>query len=149
LLLIWFVAWTGFCCLITAKEPRYFFFAVPPTAFAAARFLTGPARRLRWKIDAPRLVLLAALVLVRAALSRAHCPGRLPRYDRPVAQLAARADADVVLVDALRDGQFVYDLYDNPATRNRIIPLRASKVLYARAARERYAYQQFVHSEAD
>ena len=63
--------------------------------------------------------------------------------------LANRSDADLVLVDAVRDGQFVFDNYRNPRTRGRIIPLRASKLLYARIARTRWGYEQFVESERD
>jgi hypothetical protein len=75
--------------------------------------------------------------------------GPLPDYAAAALTLAERPDADLVLVDAVRDGQLILDLYRNPDTRRRIIPLRASKLLYARAAREKYDYQQFVDSPGD
>jgi hypothetical protein len=154
LLLLWFLTWTAFCTLIAAKEPRYFFFALPPLAFAAVRFFTRPTsagaeRPFAWKRDAPRFVLLAALVLTQAILARTKLPGRLPDYAPAVAEVAATPDADLVLVDAVRDGQFVFDIYRSPAARDKIIPLRASKLLYARAARMQYGGQVFVETEQD
>lgn len=158
LLLLWFAAWTGFSISIAAKEPRYLFFSLPPVMFAAVRFGIGAearhsdgggSRRLTWRDDRPRLVLLAALVVAQAVLSRWHWTGHLPSYAGAAAALAGRDDADLVLVDAVRDGQFIFDVYQNENARRRIIPLRASKLLYARAAREKYDYQQFVDSPAD
>lgn len=158
LILLWFVAWTGFSLVIAAKEPRYFFFSIAPLCLAAPRFLMRAGRRdeadstdrpLAWRTDGPRLVLLTLLVVAQAALSLQKDTGPLPDYTSAVAALAERPDADVVLVDAVRDGQFILDAYRNPSTRERIIPLRASKVLYARAAREKYNYQQFVNTPGE
>lgn len=154
LLLLWFAAWAGFSSLIEAKEPRYFFFALPPLMFAAARFLLpreddGTERTISWLSDKPRIALLALLIVAQCVLWRMKDVGRLPDHAAAVAALAARDDTDLVLVDAVRDGQFVFDAYLNPAARDRIVPLRASKLLYARAARAKYAYQQFVDSPDD
>ena len=147
LLLIWFLAWTIFSLAIRAKEPRYLFFALPPLMFAAVRFML--THKLSWQTDRPRLLLLSTVVVIQAGLARASFTGHLPRFDSAVADLAARPDADVVLVDAVRDGQFTFDVYQNESARRRILPLRASKLLYARASRERYGYQQFVNSEGE
>ncbi len=175
LLLIWFVAWTGFSLSIAAKEPRYLFFSIPPLAFAAARFMLWGVERsktsrsagaddayraMRWTSDARRIMLLSVLVAVQLVLARWHFPGHLPTHAGAVAELAkrpggmersktSRSDADLVLVDAVRDGQFIFDVYQNAEARGRIIPLRASKFLYARAAREKYDYQQFVEAPED
>lgn len=155
LLLLWFAAWTGFSLSIAAKEPRYLFFSIPPLTFAAVRFgfvseRSGEGRSsLTWSTDAPRIVLLGLLVVVQAALARMHDTGRLPDHAAAVAKFVERGNADLVLVDAVRDGQFVFDVYQNSKARDHIIPLRASKLLYARAAREKYDYQQFVESPED
>ncbi len=157
LILLWFVVWTGFSLCIAAKEPRYFFFSIAPLCLAAPRFLLRARRNddassdrpLAWRTDGPRLVLLTLLVVIQAGLSLQKDTGPLPDYTSAVAALAERPDADVVLVDAVRDGQFILDAYRNPSTRERIIPLRASKVLYARAAREKYNYQQFVNNPGE
>lgn len=143
LLIGWVGVWFVFCAAIAAKEPRYFFFALPPMALATAHWVLSRGRR------GPAMVLLALVVITQGAIARYRDAGRLPRYDAAVAELAARPDADLVLVDAVRDGQFVFDAYVNPAARDKLIPLRASKLLYARAARERYGYQQFVQSNQD
>lgn len=155
LLLIWLAAWFVFCSLIAAKEPRYFFFALPPLAFAAVRFFLQAARpgereqRITLRSDAFRVALLIALACGQAYLTRSKLLGQLPDYAEVVADLARRPDADLVLVDAVRDGQFVLDVYRDEAARKRIVPLRASKLLYARAARAQYGYQQFVQGPED
>lgn len=74
-------------------------------------------------------------------MTQADCRPRRRR-----AKLVDHGNADLVLIDAVRDGQFIFDVYQNSASRDKIIPLRASKLLYARAAREKYDYQQFVNS---
>lgn len=149
LLLLWFGVWTLFCLSISAKEPRYLFFSLPPLAIMAARFLLPKERALGWSTDAPRFLFLFALVLTQLILTRSSWPGGLPSYAPAVEAIAQQGNADLVLIDAVRDGQFIFDVYQNPQTRDRIIPLRASKLLYARAAREKYMYQQFVHSPED
>jgi len=62
-------------------------------------------------------------------------PGNPPSYQPAVDALIASGNANLVLIDAVRDGQFVYDLYANEQARASLIPVRASKLLYARAAR--------------
>jgi hypothetical protein len=149
LLLIWFGAWALFSSAITAKEPRYFFFALPPMTFAAARFFVpraeeGVERRLALRTDSPRIVLLFAIVFAQVWLAKSKDTGRLPRYDKVVAELASRPDADVVLVDAVREGQFIFDLYQNADAKKKLVPLRGSKVLYARASRAKWGLTELV-----
>ena len=155
LLLLWFVAWTVFSVVIAAKEPRYFFFALPPLMFGAVRFFL-PAKGegtsesyITWKRGAYRVAFLLALIVTQAVFTRGKLTGRLPDYAGAVETLVARPDADLVLVDAVRDGQFLFDIYQNEAARGRIIPLRASKLFYARPARVKWGYEQFVESEED
>lgn len=141
------IAWFAFSSIIEAKESRYFFFALPFMALIAAAAFARPRRSGSW----PRasIALITCVVIAQGWLSHRQWPAELPSYGPAVNHLAEQADADVVLIDAVRDGQFVFDVYDNPLTRDRIIPLRGSKLLYARAAREKYNYQQFVDSPAD
>lgn len=155
------IGWYLFSSVIEAKEPRYFFFALPFLALMAASVFaafrtpfsesTGAGNEAAiiasWRT--PRIMILGGMVLFLGWRSYACRPAELPSYAAAASVLAQQASADVVLVDAVRDGQFVFDVFDNSATRNRIIPLRASKLLYARAAREKYDYQQFVESPAD
>jgi hypothetical protein len=153
LILLWLAAWYVFSSVITAKEPRYFFFALPPLMFAAARFfllpVSGREPAISWFSHFPRHLLLGLILIAQVTLWFDHSTGRLPSYTGAARELMARPDADLVLVDAVRDGQFVFDLYQLDASGGKIIPLRASKMLYARAARERYGYRQFVQSPDD
>ncbi len=155
MLLLWFFTWAVFSSFIAAKEPRYFFFALPPLAFAATRFMIRRApiglreKAMPLSLKSPRILLLTLLVFVQTALGIISSTGRLPDYSGPVADLASWPEADVVLVDGVRDVQFVFDVYQNPAARDKIVPLRASKLLYSRAAREKFGYQQFVHNNSD
>ncbi len=141
LLEMWFLAWAGFSSLIAAKEPRYFFFAIPPLAIWAASCVSIYLER--FSAGAVVTGFVAGLSLWTAWRSP---PVRLPRYDAAVKALLARPDAELVLVDAVRDGQFVVDAYVDPKARGRLIPIRASKLLYARPARERFGYEQYVRS---
>ena len=176
LILLAAIAWFVFCSVIEAKEPRYFFFALPFLELAVSGVFSSifhpqTSRRQRacekffprspdthaGSID-PRessrtstagiAIFLIVVTLLSSRAVRLPIP-LLPRYAAAVDLLADRPDADLVLIDAVRDGQFIFDLYDRPDTRDRIIPLRASKLLYARAAREKYDYRQFVNSPAD
>jgi hypothetical protein len=144
LLLLWFAAWLAFSSLIAARQPRFFFYCLPPMAIWAASCCGIYLRR--FSLGAVVVGLVAGLSTWSAWRQP---PVRLPRYDAAVRALVARGDADAVLVDGVREGQFVVDAYLDPQARDRIIPLRASKLLFARAARERYRYQQFVHSTDD
>lgn len=144
LLSLWFIAWTAFASLIAAKEPRYFFFALPPLAMWAASCSGIYLGRL--SVGAVVTAFVAGLLLVSAWRSP---PARLPRYDAAVSALLNCGDPDLVLIDGVRDGQFVVDAYLNPAARDRLVPIRASKLLYARPSRERFGLTEFVHSPAD
>ncbi|HRW52425.1 MAG TPA: glycosyltransferase family 39 protein [Phycisphaerae bacterium] len=151
LLGIWFFGWCAFSSAIEAKEPRYLFYALPPVVTLAAFGIRAAGRWFgRGRREPLAMGLLAGLVIVgNTAWAIANSRGRLPTYAPAVETLVERGDADLVLVDAVRDGQFVFDVYDNPAARGRIIPLRASKLLYARAARMKYGGEIRVEREAD
>lgn len=151
LFVIWFVAWYAFSSAIEAKEARYLFFAIPPMAMLAAYGVIALGRMgRRDQFASWRVSLLASLLVIgQCVVAMANSRGRLPSYAPAVDLLMERDDADLVLVDAVRDGQFVFDLYQHPDARGRIIPLRASKLLYARAARMKYGGELRVESEAD
>lgn len=165
LLVLWLSTWTVFSAAITAKEPRYFFFALPPLMFATVRFLlpyrNGQRNQISFRNSPPRSALLIAIALTQGAIAHVWSPGRLPDFAAAARILESRPDADIVLVDGVRDGQFIFDLYqtlqqrETPAARSSswptrtIIPLRASKVLYARPARAQWGYEAFVHSQDD
>lgn len=144
--LVWLLIWWLICTLMAAKEQRYFFFAVPALALIVAAGL----KLLDWldeKHSRPfGTWALATLCIGQSIVALLTPPPRLPDMQPTVRFLAARDDADLVLIDAVRDGQFVFDVRTTPSARGRLIPLRASKFLYARAARTRYAYTEFIAS---
>jgi len=152
------IGWYGFSSIIEAKEPRYFFYALPFLALIAASVFSSRPKAeasganegtliTSWRI--PKIAILTGIVFFQAWRSYFSMPAELPSYAQSADFLAKQSNADVVLIDAVRDGQFVFDVYANPSTRDAIIPLRASKLLYARAAREKYDYRAFVESPAD
>jgi hypothetical protein len=123
--------------LVAWKEPRYFFFAIPAAALLAARGWTiWP----RWRNLPIGLVPLTGLIGYQFVAGALTPTNRLPDYAEAVRLLVSRGDADLVLVDGVRDGQFVFDVRSNPQAAGRIITLRASKLLYSRAARGRWRH---------
>jgi len=153
LLVLWAGGWWLISTLICAKEERYLFFAAPAVAlmFGAdvARLIGARPRRAVSIIPA----VLSILLLLAAGIGAIVAPAQRLVDMRPtVDYLAGRPDADLVLIDAVRDGQFIFDvrrLDGEPDRTARLIPMRASKLLYSRAARTRYSYAQHVESPAD
>jgi hypothetical protein len=143
---LWVVTWWLIGTVIAAKEERYFFFAVPAIGLLAGAGLVELGRRRSGK---PLLVLLTVFVVfgmvVVVGTPAAHPPDMKPT----VAWLSQQPEAELVLIDSVRDGQFVFDVRTDPRAEGRIIPMRASKLLYSRAARTRYDYQQHVNSPID
>jgi len=124
--------------LIAWKEPRYFFFALPAAALLAGRgwTLIGKVGRIPLGV-----ILLAGLIGYQFVVGLAAPARRLPDYAGAVQLLADRGDADIVLMDGVREGQFVFDVRTNPQAAGRIITFRGSKMLYSRAARGRWRHQ--------
>lgn len=123
--------------LVAWKEPRYLFFALPAAALLAGR---GWTLLPRWRKFPLGFIPVGCLICYQFAGGMLTSPQRLPDYSRAVRLLAERGDADVVLMDGVRDGQFVFDVRTNADTAGRIITLRGSKVLYSRAARGRWRH---------
>jgi hypothetical protein len=144
--IIWAVAWLLISSVFAAKEERYFFFAIPAIGLLAGAGMVELGRRQTGK---PLFLLLTALVVFVMVVVVGTPAAHLPDMKPTVSRLAQQSDADLVLVDSVRDGQFVFDVRTDPAANGRIVPLRASKLLYSRAARTRYDYQQHVNSPAD
>ncbi len=143
--------WFAFSSMISAKEPRYLFFALPFLSLSGSAAMGHPLRgnptQPAWGRYLRNAVVL--ILLVQFWLGRDRWPCELPSYFRAALAVDSPFSDQLVLVDAVRDGQFIFNLYDNPMGTGRTIPLRASKLLYARAAREKYDYRQFVESPAD
>jgi len=162
LLAIWLFAWWVFSSTITAKEPRYFFFALPPLLMLAVSGWqgliasvserpqsNGKSNRSQTRLTKAAIGAFALIFGTQAFLAVHAHPGNPPSYQPAVDALIASGNANLVLIDAVRDGQFVYDLYANEQARASLIPVRASKLLYARAARMKYAGVELVKSSDD
>ena len=123
--------------LVAWKEPRYLFFALPAAALLAGK---GWALWPRWRRFPLGFIPVAGLIgyqFVAGMIAPTH---RLPDYTAAVQLLADRGDAGVVLMDGVREGQFIFDVRTNPQTAGRIVTLRGSKMLYSRAARGRWRH---------
>lgn len=151
----WLFGWWLISSAIAAKEERYFFFAVPALALvfgwalSRASRLDAPAPRWLGRVGGAFLAVGIVMAIRTSAL-------RLSDMRPTVAFLAAQPDADLVLVDAVRDGQLIFDVRTmstptraaaaSRSATSGLIPMRASKLLYSRAARTRYGYAQHVAS---
>lgn len=159
--IFWALGWWVVSSLIAAKEERYFFFAIPAIALLIGWGIGEAGRR---RTTSGAIVACFGWLTICAAVVMAVRTPALRLVDmRPtVAYLAGQSDADLVLVDAVRDGQLIFDVRamrsqatdppDAPAAHrpnSKIIPMRASKLLYSRAARTRYGYAQHVASPAE
>ncbi len=135
--LLWLLLFWAQQTLVYHKESRYFFFALPATALLAARGWTLLPTWKRVPLGAIPLLGLIVWQFAQGVRTPVHRP---PDYRPAVQLLVDRKDADLVLVDGVRDGQFVFDVRTNPKAAERIIPLRGSKVLYSRATYTRWAH---------
>jgi hypothetical protein len=146
---IWVVAWWLICVLMQAKEVRYIFFAVPGLALLIAAGLgqfnlLSPHKRIGYGDIA-----LLVFVVVQAFYGTVFAPAkRIPDMKETVTYLTDQQTADLVLIDAVRDGQLIFDVRTCPEARGKIIPMRASKFLYSRAARTRYDYKAHIETPA-
>jgi len=146
LLLVWLGAAYLACTIPAWKELRYGFWLLLPAAMLAGAGLVS-ALPGKARYAAVAAALLGGAFQVSKDLSRPVY--RLSDYSDAVRWLSLQGDADVVLIDGLREGQFVWDLRRDPPAAARILPLRASKVLYSWAARRRWMYSEYVKSEQD
>jgi len=140
---IWFCLWWLIGTVFAAKEERYFFFAVPAMGILVAAGLSLADGRKQFGVGSAAL---AVLCIIQVGYAIRQPLYRLPSMKSTVDFLVKQNDADLVLVDAVRDGQFIFDARTTPDARNRIIPMRASKFLYSRAARTRYDYQAHINT---
>jgi hypothetical protein len=124
--------------LVAWKEPRYLFLALPAAALLAGRGWTLWPRSRKLPLGFAPIAGLIGYQFVAGMIEPAH---RLPDYSAAVKLLADRGDADVVLMDGVREGQFIFDVRTNPQTAGRIVTLRGSKMLYSRAARGRWRHK--------
>jgi hypothetical protein len=145
--ILWSIAFYIFATIIAYKEPRYFYLIAPAAVLLAVGGITKGLEKthLAW---AGRGLLLT-LLLIQFIHGWFQNPDRLSDFAPAAKAIIERGDTDLILVDANRDGQFVFDMRKLQGPDGKIITLRGSKLLYSRAARSRWNYQAHVETEAD
>jgi hypothetical protein len=123
--------------LIAWKEPRYFVLALPAAALLVGR---GWTLWPYWRRFPAGFIPIAGLIGYQFVAGMAAPAPRLRDYSAAVQLLVERGDADIVLMNGVRDGQFVFDVRTNPKAAGRIITFRGSKFLYSRTARGRWRH---------
>jgi hypothetical protein len=145
--LLWAVVFFIFASAIAYKEPRYFYLFVPAAIILTAGGLIHSLEKtnLAWTSRA----LLLTLMIFQFIVGYLQSPDRLSSFAPAAKLIVKQPNADLVLIDAAREGDFIFALRTIQGSEGNIIPLRASKLLYSRAARRRWAYETHVKNEAE
>jgi hypothetical protein len=144
--MLWAIVFYLFASVIAYKEPRYFYLFVPAAVILTAGGLIHGLEKtnLAWAGRA----LLLTMIGFQLIQGWFQNPSRLASF-KPAAKLIVnKPDADLVLIDANREGDFIFALRGLQGPDGKIIPLRGSKLLYSRAARRRWGYQAYVENES-
>lgn len=148
--LLWTLVFYLFASIIDWKEPRYFYFICAPMAIITAAGLSFAIRDTSMRRAGHTLLLI--LICWQMVDSYRESPHRVKSFDT-AAELISQAEPvnvpKLVLVDANRDGDFVFSLRRAQGADGNVYVLRGSKVLYSRASRARWGYQDYVQSPAD
>ena len=144
--MLWAVVFFLFASIIAYKEPRYFYLFVPSAVILTAGGLIHGLEKtnLAWAGRG----LLMTMIVMQLINGWFQSPNRLGGFAPAAGLIAQKPDADLVLIDAAREGDFIFALRSIQGPSGKIIPLRASKLLYSRAARRRWAYQAHVKNES-
>jgi len=148
------IVWAGifylFASIIAYKEPRYFYFITPVAAVVIAAGFSLAVKGTHLKRSCHALL---CLLICWQFLAGWHAKCDRPADYRAAADLVhagnPTGETELVLVDAVRDGQFVFDLRQAQGHDGKCYVLRGSKVLYSRAARVRWYYSEYVKTHAD
>jgi hypothetical protein len=145
--LLWAVVFFIFASVIAYKEPRYFYLFVPAAVILTAGGLIHSLEKtnLAWTSR----MLLLTLMVFQFIIGYLQNPDRLGSFAPAAKLIVKQPNADLILIDAAREGDFIFALRAIQGIDGKIIPLRASKLLYSRAARRRWAYETHVKNEAE
>jgi len=145
--LLWAVVFYLFASLIYYKEPRYFYLITPAGVLIAAGGLSFGLEKT--KLQFAGRGLLTFLMLFQFAYGWGMNPDRLSSYEPAAKMILDNRDANLILVDATREGQFIFDMRRLQGSEGNVYTLRASKLLYSRAARKKWGYQEYVQTEQE
>ncbi len=145
------ILWAGifylFATVIAYKEVRYFYFITPAGVLIAVGGLSATLKQTN--LARTGQILLGVLLGLQTVNALRISPERLNDYSQAANLIVKRNDANLVLVDATREGQFIFDMRRLQGSDGRIFILRGSKLLYSRAARRRWRYQEHIKTQAD
>jgi hypothetical protein len=146
--LLWFVAFYFFATAISYKEVRYFYPITPAGVLLAVGGLYYGLEKTKLKFSGRIiLTLVLAFQFIHGWLQD---PDRLSGNEAAARLILDRADSNLVLVNATRDGQFIFDMRRLQGPRGRVFTLRGSKVLYSQATRKQGRwYQEYVKNEQE
>ncbi len=144
---LWAVVFYIFASVISYKEPRYLYLITPAGVLLAVGGLCHGLEKTRLKVTGRAL--LTFLMLYQFAYGWGQDPERLTSYDPAARLICEKGDSNLVLVDATREGQFIFDMRRAQGAEGDIYTLRGSKLLYSRAARKRWGYREYVQNESD
>lgn len=125
--LLWLVVFYVFASTLPSKSPRSFYLVTPAVVLAAVGGLYQALERTPLKT--PGRAILAAVLVVQFAFGWRQDPERLNDYGGAVRAILHRGDAGVVLVDAVRDGQFVFDMRREQGARGRVQTICAGAIV--------------------
>jgi hypothetical protein len=145
--ILWAIVFYFFASFIAYKEPRYFYLMTPAGVLLAVGGLCFGLDKTPLKTAGRGI--LTFLMLYQFAYGWSQDPDRLSSYEPAAKAILEQKDANLVLVDATRDGQFIFDMRRLQGDSGRVYTLRGSKLLYSRAARKRWEYKEYVQNEED
>jgi hypothetical protein len=143
--IVWFIAFYFFATIIAYKEPRYLYPIVPAGVLLASAGLSEGLVRTR--VGWLGRFLLFGVLVVQAVHGLMKSPQQFNDYSQAARLVSGYSSSPLVLVDAVRDGQFIFDMRRINGADGKFYILRGSKLLYSRAARTRWLYEQYVRNE--
>ncbi len=147
IVIVWAIVFYLFATIISYKEVRYFYLIAPAGVLMASCGISAGLAdtKLSWL----GRVILMLLFALQAAIGWNESPKRLNDYAKAAEIVIRHSDTNFVLIDATREGQFIFDMRRLQGFNGRMFTMRGSKLLYSRAARKRWRYSEHIKSQKD
>ncbi len=147
LFILWAIIFYIFATIIAYKEERYFYLIVPACVLLSAGGVSVGLRDTNLSYIGQ--IILIALLCLQAVIGWHKSPDRLNKFETAADIVIKNSDTNLVLVDATREGQFIFDMRRLQGADGKIFVLRGSKLLYSRAARKRWKYTEYAKTQKD
>lgn len=145
--LLWIVVFFFFATVIAYKEVRYFYPITPAGVLLAVGGLYQGLEKTKLKFFGRTILTL--VLAVQFFHGWLQDPDRLSDNRDAAGLILSRETTGLVLVDATRDGQFIFDMRRLQGPQGGMYTLRGSKVLYFSPARAPWQYHEYVQNERD